>query len=275
MGAAYRASGRTLPIMDGFSFHPYMDNSSQPPTFQHPLSTTVSINDYGKLTALLGQAFDGTAQPGSKLPIVYDEFGVETLIPTSKASLYTGTEPATTKPVDEATQALYYKEALAIAFCQPTVIGIYLFHTLDEPALDRWQSGLYYADGTPKTSLAPVRDAIAQVKRGSIARCPGLRLAVKATGITFPGASAAIAGLPLVFRFRCDLDCTYRARLERLPSHATVLGRTGRVSGGAGVRVTAPGRRLSLGRYRFTLRLAAAVNPGRARSVAGKSFLVH
>src|SRR5581483_4277911 len=36
LGAAYRASGRTTPIMDAFAFHPYMDYSRTPPTFKHP-----------------------------------------------------------------------------------------------------------------------------------------------------------------------------------------------------------------------------------------------
>ncbi len=35
-------------------------------------------------SALLGEAFDGTAQPGSKLPIAYTEFGVQSLIPESE-----------------------------------------------------------------------------------------------------------------------------------------------------------------------------------------------
>src|SRR5436305_4328864 len=165
-----------------------MDNSSQSPTVQHPDTTTISINDYGKLSTLLGKAFDGTAQPGSTLPVVYDECGVESTVPTAKATLYTGTEPATTKPVDEATQALYYESALALAFCQPNVQGLFLFHTEDEPALDRWQSGVYYADGTPKASLPGVKTAIALVRRGSIARCPGLKLPIKGTKIVFPTA---------------------------------------------------------------------------------------
>ena len=49
-------------------FHPYLDNSSLPPSFTHPRSTTISLADYGKLVALLGKAFDGTAQTGSALP---------------------------------------------------------------------------------------------------------------------------------------------------------------------------------------------------------------
>ena len=104
-------------------------------------------------------AFDGTAQPGSTLPIVYDEFGVETQIPPAKAALYTGTEPATTKPVDEATQgdATTARRSRSPSASR-TSTALFLFHAFDESDLDRWQSGVYYADGTPKSSL-PGRDA--------------------------------------------------------------------------------------------------------------------
>ena len=102
MGAAYRASGRTTPIMDGLAFHPYEDNSSIAPDRTHPNSTTIALADYDKLVALLGNAFDGTAQLGSTLPIYDDEFGVEAQIPADKATEYTGTEPSTVKPVSEA-----------------------------------------------------------------------------------------------------------------------------------------------------------------------------
>ena len=36
LGAGYRASGRDTPVMDMFSIHPYPENSSIPPTFEHP-----------------------------------------------------------------------------------------------------------------------------------------------------------------------------------------------------------------------------------------------
>ena len=99
LGVAYRASGRSTPIMDGFAFHPYEDNSSiAPVSGAHPNTTTIAMADYGKLVALLGEAFDGTAQLGSTLPIIYDEFGVETQVPPAKTQLYTGTEPAATSP---------------------------------------------------------------------------------------------------------------------------------------------------------------------------------
>ena len=92
LGAAYRASGLTSPIMDALAIHPYPENSMTPPTLTHPNSTPIGIADYSKLTGLLGTAFDGTAQPGSTLPILYAEYGIETQIPAAKASLYTGAE---------------------------------------------------------------------------------------------------------------------------------------------------------------------------------------
>jgi hypothetical protein len=168
MGAAYRATGRTKPIMDALAFHPYGDNSSVPPTATHPRSTSIGIADYEKLVELLGAAFDGTAQRGSTLPLVYDEYGVESLIPAGKSDLYHGREPATTKPVPAGTQADYYDQALLIAACQPNVKAIFLFHVTDETDLNRWQSGVYYADGTPKPSRAVVKQTIAQVRAGAV-----------------------------------------------------------------------------------------------------------
>ena len=97
MGAAYRASGRTLPIMDGLAFHPYADSSGQSPDTPHPKSTTIGLADYDRLIQTLGAAFDGTAQAGSSLPVLYDEFGVESRIPAGKEKAYTGAEAATTQ----------------------------------------------------------------------------------------------------------------------------------------------------------------------------------
>jgi len=168
MGTAYRASRRTAPIMDGFSFHPYGETSSTPPDFLHPKSTSIGLADYDKLVSLLGQAFNGTAQLGSTLPIVYDEYGIDSRIPTSKLGFYEGREPVTTHPVTERLQADHYREALLMAACQPTVRGFLIFHVTDETDFSRWQSGVYYADGTPKSSLPLVRSTIEQVRDGDV-----------------------------------------------------------------------------------------------------------
>ena len=167
MGIAYRAMNRRKPIMDGFAFHPYGESSSTPPSLVHASGTSLGLADYPKLVALLGKAFNGTAQKGSTLPIVYDEYGVDSQIPVAKRSFYGGVEPATTKPVTEGVQAAYYDEALHMAACQPTVRGFLIFHVTDETDHNRWQSGVYYADGTPKSSRAPVKASIAGIRSGA------------------------------------------------------------------------------------------------------------
>src|SRR5262245_13442701 len=226
LGTAYRASGRTTPVMDGFSFHPYPDNSSQSPDTRHPNITTIGLADYDKLVRLLGVAFDGTAQAGSTLPILYDEFGIESQIPKGKLKLYTGTEPTTTKPVTESTQATYYQRGLRLAFCQPNVVGVLLFHSQDEAARLSWQSGVFYADGTPKSSLRAVRDALQRTRGGSIARCQGLGLDVSPTLVRFPTQSEFTDGNRDV-NLRCDLDCVWELRATREDTGGTAAIRRG------------------------------------------------
>jgi hypothetical protein len=260
LGTAYRASGRTLPVMDALAIHVYADNSSVAPTVAHPLNTSIGVADYDKLVGLLAAAFNGTAQRGSTLPILYGEYGVETLIPDSKAGLYTGTEPTTTKPVSEETQASYYQQALALSFCQPNVVGMLLFLSRDERARATWQSGIHYVDGTPKTSKTRVTRALNRTTGGSIARCPGVQLPVRASNLRFGTRSAAKRG---VFRasFSCDLDCRYWVRLENAVTHATRVAAKGSAQIGELVQADLGRRRLKPGTYRYTLRLVHPVNP--------------
>jgi hypothetical protein len=153
LGLYYRESGRDRPVMDAYAHHPYLERANLPPSFAHPRSTTIALADYDKLVGLLGEAFDGTPQRGSDLPILYTEFGVQTRIPEEKIDAYTNrTTQAAADVVDEETQERYYREAYELACSQETVEGLYIFHVWDEPDLLGWQSGLYYADRTPKSS---------------------------------------------------------------------------------------------------------------------------
>jgi hypothetical protein len=255
LGAAYKASGREVPIMDAFAFHPYPETSSTGPSFAHPNGTSIGLADYPKLVALLGAAFDGTAQHGSALPILYDEFGIETTIPAAKALLYTGSEPATTKPVDEATQAQMYTQAMQMAFCQKTVMGLFLFHVQDEAALSAWQSGEYYVDGTPKSSLPIVAASAAAVRRGIVATCPGLsltpKLVVKTSKPDKKGVKVTVT---------CSLDCSYTVTLDRRRLTGTAVGRVPKVVRFAGT--------LTRGRHVVTATAVAVQNTGPPASVS-------
>jgi hypothetical protein len=258
MAAAYRASGRTKPIMDALAMHPYEDNSSVAPSEGvHPTTTSIALADYPKLVALLKEGFDGTPQRGSTLPIFYDEFGVESDIPPAEQDLYTGTEPTTIHPVDEQTQAAYYRQALQLAFCQPTVRGISLFHAFDEKERPGWQSGVYYVNEQPKASLAPTKAAIQQVARGVIAQCPGLHLRPR-VGVTGSRFSPIL---------RCDLDCGYSARLVRLPA-TIVRTASGTAIGGRAKTIRFSSAHLRAGRYQVRLLARATVNPAPQQSGA-------
>jgi hypothetical protein len=261
MGTAYRASGRTLPVMDGLSIHPYPDNSSQSPDFPHPRSTTIGLADYDKLVALLGAAFDGTAQAGSTLPILYDEFGIESGIPEGKRSLYSGNEPATTRPVDESKQAAAYDLGLRLAFCQPNVAGVLLFHSHDEKALLSWQSGVYYADGSPKASLTAVRDSLDRTRGGSIARCDGLALDLALRNVRFPGQAEFLRGKRDV-RFRCTLDCAWEVVATRTTTGAIAARVRGYGRWGRPIVASLRDRKLGRAPVRLTLTVTHPVNPG-------------
>src|SRR5262249_10839948 len=105
---------------------------------------------------------------------------------------------------------------------------------------------------TPKTSLAAVKLAIDQARRGVIARCVGLQLPV----------TPKVVQHGRTLTLTCDLDCTYVAQLYRTPNIliATKRGRA------VGAQATTLALRVpaSLGIYRLQLKATAAVNPGKA-----------
>jgi hypothetical protein len=160
LGAAYRASGRTRPVMDMFDLHPYGTNSSEP-TIPHPRTRTIGLADHDKLVRLLRDAF-GTAPP-----VVYGEYGIETTV-ENQAAAYTGTEPPSIHPVSSEEQGRRYADEIRRAACQKDVRMLLLFHVADEPQLERLQSGVYYANDSPKPSRDIVRRAIESVRHG----CP-------------------------------------------------------------------------------------------------------
>jgi hypothetical protein len=259
LGTAYRTSRRTKPIMDAFSYHPYMERSDLPPTFRHnPLANTVTIADYGKLISLLQRAFGGTTQKGQTLPLVFDEFGVEAKIPAAYASSYTGREPATTHPVSEATQARYYADGMHLAACQPTVRTLMVFRLVDSPFLASFQSGVYYADReTPKSS----RSAVAAAARRYRAR-------------TVAGCAALLAPKPLVDWNRrvltCDADCAYTETFRRVGS--TRSAATMHDFARAAVPTRLPQAKLKPGRYRITLVVRATAYKANAFGTTSPAF---
>src|SRR5262249_10022067 len=169
LGLAYRRSHRSRPIMDTLALHPYGESSRTPPSALHTRSTSIGIADYPKLVRLLQELFRGTAQRGASLPILYAEYGVQTQIPIAKQDAYTDlAAPSSADAVSESVQGAYYRRAIGLAYCQPTVAGLLFFHVSDEPDLDRWQSGLFYTDDTPKSDLQLVKQAAQAAQAGTL-----------------------------------------------------------------------------------------------------------
>jgi hypothetical protein len=279
LGKAYRASRRRAPVMDAFAFHPYLIPSRLPPTFRfkNPKNTTIALSDYDKLTRALASAFDGTAQAGSTLPIVYDEFGYQSTIPAEKRDAYANLDsPPAADAIPESLQASYYRSALAIAQCQPNVTGMLIFHVTDEADARAWQSGVYYADDTPKSSLPGVREAALAAREGRLARCVGKK--AKTVNVletlSLPGGGSYGAADLWRVELACSRACSYAARLVSTDPWAPptalrlLLGELGAVEGvlaanePASAELTALG--LAPGAYQVVVRVFETGRPGTA-----------
>jgi hypothetical protein len=270
LGAAYRKTHRRRPIMDMFAIHPYLIPSTLPPKFAHPKTTTIGIADYPKLVRLLTNAFRGTAQRGETLPIVYDEFGYQSQIPARKRSRYTHLgAPAAKDAIPEAQQADYYRKAFALAACQPTVAGLLIFHVVDERDARAWQSGVYYSDNTPKSSLAPVRYGAMAAQAGVLGHCHTSKTTSNLGAVVFHEPSATDAGT-LAVDFSCALPCSYQAQVIDAETGETVASETGKVVGKQTVMIPTDG--IASGNYQYVLHALKAGKPGTAEARTSSPF---
>ncbi len=220
LGAAYRASGRQLPIMDAFAFHPYPESSSTGPNFPHPNGTSIGVADYPKLVALLGTAFDGTAQQGSSLPILYDEFGIETTVPAAKAPLYTGT-----RAVDHASGRRGDTGAAVHAGDADGVLPEDRDGPLPVPRAGRGVDGGMAVGRVLRRRHA--EDIAAGDRRRCRDRAPRRRRVVPGPAVDAearcPGVEADKTGTKI--RLTCSLDCTYTVSLDERRLTGSALGR--------------------------------------------------
>src|SRR5262249_50136802 len=163
----------TKGLMDGFDFHPYPVPQTQPFAQGYADPKEASITNLSRIYQAFYDAFNGTPQKtigqqaGGGLTMSLNETGIQTSS-TSKTG-YTGTEVSATSAggvsgqyASEDYQADWYRQMLALLACDPNIQFVNIFHLVDEPALEGWQSGLYFADQTAKKSAQIVHDWIAQ-----------------------------------------------------------------------------------------------------------------
>jgi hypothetical protein len=193
LAAAYRTSGRTKPIFDTFGYVPHPAASTERPWTRHPDTSSFALGDYDALVAALTTGFQGTAQPlpGQRgATIWYLTQGYQTAPDPGEAAAYRGTEtdaaPLPALSPNEASdhgsgpgpdQPLQLSDAIRIAYCQPFVGAYFNFHLVDEPDLVGWQSGIYWADGTPKPAYQALRRIALQANARSI-DCAGFAAGV-------------------------------------------------------------------------------------------------
>ena len=233
------------------------------PTVGHPLTTSIGVADYGKLVSLLGAGVrrHGTTRFRPADPLRRVRRRVATSRRPSPRST-PGTEPTTTKPVNEATQAAYYR-----AGARAGVL----------PADRRRHAALPFARRAGSRRLAvrhQLRRRHAQVQPP--ARHGGARpddrtvrsRAVPASSSPFARHISASARAPPRKRGRLPHEPPLRPRLsllgaprERRDAFDEARCAVGRPRSTSPSQADLGTRHLGPGRYRYTLSLVHPVNP--------------
>ena len=184
LGEWYRRSGRAKPLMDGFSFHPYPNEATDPLERGYAWPNAGFVN-LDRLKQALWDAFHDTAQPTTVegLQVHLDEVGWQ--VDTAGRPGYRGQEnvPVT----DELTQAAIYGQLIREAMCDPDVASLSFFGYRDDGLRTGFQAGLARADGTARPSAGTVQAAIAA---GSCATAPR----AWAPGIDVLGTKVVVGG---------------------------------------------------------------------------------
>jgi hypothetical protein len=184
LGTWYRRSGRTKPLMDSFSFHPYPNRATDPLDrgYSWPNAGFANLD---RIKQALWDAFHGTPQPTTLqgLMLNLDEVGWQ--VTTAGRQGYTGLEnvPVT----DELTQAAIYAVLVRLAQCDPDVAQVSFFGFRDDGARTGFQAGLHRLDDSARPSAEAVAGAITETASG----CTSL-LTTWAPGGEVVGAHVAV-----------------------------------------------------------------------------------
>ncbi|HEX3268458.1 MAG TPA: hypothetical protein VHQ98_10790 [Gaiellaceae bacterium] len=296
LGIAYRASHRTKPLMDELAFHPYPSRDGDSPDVGY-VWPNAGIPNLDRIKQAIWDAFHGTAQPtfyepGVKTftkPLMFelDEVGWQVTIPADLSPLYFGNETSRST-IDEQTQAKYYTDAIEMLACDGTVRALNFFHLMDEPNLDRWQSGLERVDLTPRPSYEAVKNTL-KTTEGKCEGTPvkwshtlhvvsprtsfGLRnRATTWKKWTFPtGAGEQATFLAGIFPATVGKKAIARRLTSGRP--APLLASKGTIAAKNRV-VTFAARRLKPGRYVYAIRMVATMNTQRSSFFVSKPFRV-
>ncbi len=165
LGAWYRSSGRSAPLMDGLDLHPYPIPQSLPFETGYPGRTSFSVANLPRAYQAFYEAFKGTHQPTvgpGRLPVSLNEVGIQTTPGASVSAAYTGFEngAGVAETGSEAYQAAWYRKLVDFSLCDADVTKVNIFKLVDETSLQGWQSGLFFVGYLPKLSAAAFTDEL-------------------------------------------------------------------------------------------------------------------
>jgi len=269
LGAWYRASGRTRPLMDGLSFHPYPNAATDPLDRGYPWPNAGFV-DLGRVKQAIWDAFAGTAQPTTVdgLRLYLDEVGWQ--VDTTGLAGYVGTENVAV--TDEARQAAVYGELVRRASCDPDIAQLNIFGFRDDALRTGFQAGLERADGSARPSADAVRSALATqgCMTGSVGAWRPAR-SVLGAGTTVVAAAPGRVTVALTAAEAASARVCLLPGVQTLSSARRVLAGRSEVSctvtAVAQNRWTSVRLRRSPGRKTVAVRLVAETNP--ARSTTG------
>jgi hypothetical protein len=279
VATAYKASARSVPILDNVAFHPYPNPSQtdDPPLkgYQWPNAGLPNLN---RLQQAWWDGFNGTGQPlfaedasavkaGSFVKWVLDETAYQ--VPTTLPG-YVNAE--TNQTVSEDIQAQYYAQIVRMYACDPSrVASLLFFHWTDETDRGRYQSGFARIDGSIRTAAQAVKDAIA-------APCASPTRWKHSLGVS--GASASFKSTA-AFRFTATAqeDVKYVAGIYKsgkAAKSAKALGQpvaqaVGNLKAYYTAGIKFPGA-LKAGTYVYAIKLTAQLNSARSVTLVGKPF---
>jgi hypothetical protein len=190
LGAWYRRSGRSTPVMDAFSFHPYPNEATDPLDRGYGWPNAGFVN-LDRVKQALWDAFHDTGQPttldGLKLHL--DEVGWQ--VRTAGRLGYLGAENV--RVTDEATQAAIYAELVRRATCDPDIAEVSLFGFRDDGLRTGFQAGVQRVDGSSRPSAEALRAAIVETAGGCTGRLVSWEPQTDVLGARIDVAPAAAA----------------------------------------------------------------------------------
>ena len=183
LGKAYRASGRTTPLFNEWSWHCYPNVNTDEVETGYVWPNTGCVNA-ARVKLALWDAFHGTGQPVTEgypafnsasgtlfgtLKTFIDETGWQ--VDTTGLPGYVNTENVPT--ISEAKQAQDYEKLVRLADCEPTLTDFHIFHEIDEADRAGFQSGVLRVDFGERPSAVDQANSMQHAIAADKGSCSG------------------------------------------------------------------------------------------------------